>query len=153
MSLIKGKGIKEKRIPAGCMVKFYPIQEENDLLSWSVVRRTLDMDEKWETQLHSHPNYEEYWFVIEGSGIITCGDEVYNAEPGDLVITPRGVPHTVKGDILFLCCCSKHNVFGQTLGTKAQYVAHNEPHRDDPKACPARPLLGVCLEEDVRLNY
>lgn len=108
------------------------------------------MDKKWEAQLHSHPNYEEYWFVIEGKGQITIGDEVYNVEPGDLVITPRGVPHKVKGDIIFICCAGKHNVEGKPFGTKAQYVAHDEPYRDNLED---RPLVGICLEEDITTNY
>jgi len=150
MPLIKGKDLKEKRIPAGCMVKFYPIQSENDLMSWSVVRRTIDMDKKWEAQLHSHPDYEEYWFVIKGKGQIINDNVKYDVEPGDLVITPAGVSHKVKGDITFICCAAKHNANGKAFGTMAQYVAHDKPYRDNPET---RPQTGICLEEDITTNY
>lgn len=150
MPLYKGKNIKEKRVIPGCMAKWYPIQPENDLLDWLVVRRSLDMDDKWEAQLHSHPNYEEYWFVIDGRGQMICGDETYDVEVGDLLITPRGVPHKVRGDITFICCAAKHNVYGQTLGTKSQYIAHNRPYRDNPDDLPE---VGKYIEEDVTLNY
>ena len=110
MPLIKGRDIREKRVPAGCMAKWYPIGPENDLLDWLVVRRTLDMDEKWEAQLHSQPDFDEYWFVLKGKGQMTCGDETYDVEPGDLLITPPGVPHKVRGDITFICCLAKQIV-------------------------------------------
>jgi uncharacterized protein YjlB len=104
----------------------------NDLLDWLVVKRSMDMEDKWSMQLHSHPDFEEYWFVVKGKGQIICGDETYDVEEGDLVITPRGVPHKALGDITFICCTAKHNVYGQTVGTKMQYMAHDKPHRENP---------------------
>ena len=48
MPLYKGKDIEEKReVSCGCMIKWYPVQPGNDLLDWLVVRRSLDMEEKW----------------------------------------------------------------------------------------------------------
>jgi uncharacterized protein YjlB len=108
----------------------------NDLLDWLVVKRSMDMEDKWSMQLHSHPDFEEYWFVVKGKGQIICGDETYDVEEGDLVITPRGVPHKALGDITFICCTAKHNVYGQTVGTKMQYMAHDKPHRENPGDAP-----------------
>lgn len=147
MPLYKGKDIEAKReVSCGCMIKWYPVQPENDLLDWLVVKRTLDMEEKWSMQLHSHPDFEEYWFVIEGKGQIICGDETYDVEVGDLVVTPRGVPHKAIGDITFVCCTAKHNVYGQTLGTKMQYLANDKPYRDNPKDAPD---VGTYMENDM----
>ena len=36
----------------------------------------------------------------------------------------------------FLCTTAKHNVYGQTLGTKMQYVANDKPFRENPKDAP-----------------
>jgi mannose-6-phosphate isomerase-like protein (cupin superfamily) len=137
MPLIKGKDVKEEReVTCGCMIKWYPIEHDNDLLDWLVVRRSTDFEEKWSMQFHSHPDFEEYWFVIEGKGQIICGDETYDVEPGDLVITPRGVPHKAVGNLIFVCTTAKHNVYGQTIGPKMQYVAHDKPYRDNPEDAP-----------------
>jgi mannose-6-phosphate isomerase-like protein (cupin superfamily) len=115
MTLIKGKDIKAKRERnAGAMVKRYPIQPINDMLSWEVVKRNSAEDGEWMTQLHSHPDFEEYWFVISGKGQMVCGDELYDVEPGDLVITPPSVPYKVLGDIEWIACSFKHNVYGHT---------------------------------------
>jgi uncharacterized protein YjlB len=118
------------------MIQKYPVDATNDLLDWLVVTRSLDMEDKWAMQFHSHPDFEEYWFVLKGKGQIIVGDETYDVEPGDLVITPRGVPHKARGDMTFLCTTAKHNVYGQTLGTKMQYVANDKPFRENPKDAP-----------------
>jgi uncharacterized cupin superfamily protein len=107
------------------------------MLDWLVVERTTEADKSgWAMQMHSHPDFEEYWFVIEGKGKIYCGDEIYDVEVGDLVITPRGVPHKAEGDVKFICVTAKHNVYGQTIGPKMQYVAHDSPYRERPEDTP-----------------
>lgn len=133
----KRKDLKAERdVTCGCTITTYPIKVENDLLDWLIVERSMKMEDKWGMQSHSHPDFEEYWFVIEGKGQIICGDETYEVELGDLVITPRGVPHKAVGDLTFICCTAKHNVFGQTIGNKMQYVAHDKPYRDNPEDAP-----------------
>jgi glyoxylate utilization-related uncharacterized protein len=106
------------------------------MLDWLIVHRTMDMEKNgWSMQLHSHPDFEEYWFVLEGKGQLICGDETYDVEPGDFVITPRGVPHKALGDVKFICCTSKHNVHGQKT-SKLQYKAHDKPFRENPTDAP-----------------
>jgi quercetin dioxygenase-like cupin family protein len=105
------------------------------MLDFLGVERTLDAEKEWSMQMHSHPDFEEYWYVVSGKGQIFCGDEVYDVEPEDLVITPRGVPHKAKGDIKFICFTAKHNVYGK-VGTKLQYLAHDKPYRKNPKDAP-----------------
>jgi mannose-6-phosphate isomerase-like protein (cupin superfamily) len=132
------------------LIKWYPVGPNNDLLDWLVVKRSLAMEDKWAMQLHAHPDFEEYWFVIEGKGQIICGDETYDVEPGDLVITPRGVPHKARGDVTFICCTSKHNVYGQTIGTKMQYLAADKPYRENPKDAPE---IGTYQESDMSIHF
>jgi glyoxylate utilization-related uncharacterized protein len=117
----------------------------NDMLDWLLVTRTMEMEKTgWSMQLHSHPDFEEYWFVLEGKGKIICGDETYEVEPGDLVITPRGMPHRALGDVKFICCTAKHNVYGQPA-TRLQYKAHDKPVRANPSDAPD---IGVYVEID-----
>ena len=43
--------------------------------------------------LHRHANEDEYSYVLEGRVGVMLGDEVLVAEPGDLVVKPRGEWH------------------------------------------------------------
>ena len=152
MPLFKGKDLKEERSNAcGCMIKHFPIGESNDLVDWMIVRRGMDMEEKWSMQEHRHADFEEYWFVIEGAGKFYVGDEVYDVEPGDLCITPRGVPHKAIGNMKFVCVTALHNVFGQTVGYKEQFEATDEPYRENPET--ERSKVGVYYEMDIRSKY
>jgi quercetin dioxygenase-like cupin family protein len=44
--------------------------------------------------LHTHRHEDEYSYVLEGRVGIQLGPDVLEAGPGDLVLKPRGVPHT-----------------------------------------------------------
>ena len=43
--------------------------------------------------LHTHEHEDEYSFVLAGRMGAQIGDEVVEAEAGELVLKPRGVPH------------------------------------------------------------
>jgi mannose-6-phosphate isomerase-like protein (cupin superfamily) len=43
---------------------------------------------------HKHEQ-EEYWFIIEGTAKAMIGSEEVDLFPGDLVIIPAGISHTV----------------------------------------------------------
>lgn len=43
--------------------------------------------------LHTHSREDEYSLVLDGRMGAMIGDVVIEAEPGDLVMKPRGVPH------------------------------------------------------------
>jgi mannose-6-phosphate isomerase-like protein (cupin superfamily) len=153
MPLIKGKDIKAKRgLACGSMIKWYPIEQGNDLLDWVVFSRSMAEEKEWSMQKHSHPDFEEYWFCLDGRGQIIAGDETYEVEPGDLFITPRGVPHTARGDVTFICCTCKYNVHGKKT-TKMQYVAADAPYRADPEGKAAQPKVGEYMEIDVTEQY
>lgn len=42
---------------------------------------------------HIHANDDEYFYVVEGSIIVHCGDETFHAGPRSFVFLPRGIPH------------------------------------------------------------
>ena len=55
-----------------------------------------------EVELHGH-DYDEYWWFISGSPIVTlwtetAGAREYQLQPGDLVACLRGVAHTLRAD-------------------------------------------------------
>ena len=45
--------------------------------------------------MHTHTNEDEYSFILQGRVGVQIGDEVLEAGMGDLVLKPRGVPHTI----------------------------------------------------------
>src|SRR5258708_3225183 len=49
---------------------------------------------------HVHTREDEYFYVTEGTIMVSLGNERYEAGPGSFVFLPRGVPHAwdVGGD-------------------------------------------------------
>ena len=42
---------------------------------------------------HIHPAGAEAFYVLDGAYTIHCGEEVYEASPGDFVYVPKGIRH------------------------------------------------------------
>src|ERR1700682_3712938 len=42
---------------------------------------------------HVHSREDEYFYIVEGSIIVHCGEETYPAGPRSFVFLPRGIPH------------------------------------------------------------
>jgi quercetin dioxygenase-like cupin family protein len=49
-----------------------------------------------EHKLHLHENAEEFVIYMRGKGRRICGDTEYEVNPGDIVHTPRGLPHGLR---------------------------------------------------------
>ncbi len=62
------------------------------------------------TTPHYHPQTEEIYYILSGSGRMTIGGEVQSVGPGDAIAIPPGAIHTIENDgsetLLFLCCCA-----------------------------------------------
>jgi quercetin dioxygenase-like cupin family protein len=59
----------------------------------------LNCLEPGQTQkIHAHEGVEKFYFVLEGSGIFTVGDEEKAAGTGSLVVAPAGIPHGVTNN-------------------------------------------------------
>jgi mannose-6-phosphate isomerase-like protein (cupin superfamily) len=46
--------------------------------------------------LHIHSNASESYYVLDGSYSIRCDDREYQANPGDFVFIPTGIPHNYQ---------------------------------------------------------
>jgi mannose-6-phosphate isomerase-like protein (cupin superfamily) len=116
----------------------YPLSWSDDLaicigathLSASDVDRPFDS--------HSHPDIEEYKYIISGHGTVTIGEgdptvevERYEFGAGDLVVLPRGLPHVDAGDYTALYFHCRASVFGKVPGSSryphAAYVYTKPP--------------------------
>ena len=45
---------------------------------------------------HAHTGADKFYFVLEGRGYFTVGDETKEAETGELIIAPAGIEHGVE---------------------------------------------------------
>jgi mannose-6-phosphate isomerase-like protein (cupin superfamily) len=63
-----------------------------------------------QTAPHYHPLTEEIYYILEGTGRLTIGDETRDVGPGDAVAIPPGAVHTIattsEVSLRFLCCCA-----------------------------------------------
>ena len=60
------------------------------------------------TQRHYHKLTEEFYFISEGSGVMTVDAESSPVGPGDAILIPAGAWHTISATsaMRFLCCCA-----------------------------------------------
>jgi quercetin dioxygenase-like cupin family protein len=47
---------------------------------------------------HAHEGADKFYFVLEGLGKFTVGDEEQEAATGALVVAPSGIPHGVSNN-------------------------------------------------------
>ena len=60
------------------------------------------------TERHYHKVTEEFYFILEGAGEIELDGERRMVGPGDAILIPPGVRHTIMATepLRFLCCCA-----------------------------------------------
>lgn len=47
---------------------------------------------------HVHAAYDEVYYVLQGDGTITLGEEVHPLRPGAVVVIPAGMPHSLQAE-------------------------------------------------------
>ncbi len=62
------------------------------------------------TQAHYHPQCEEIYYILSGSGTMRIESEERIVGPGDAIAIPPGKIHHIENhgpeDLVFLCCCA-----------------------------------------------
>jgi len=62
------------------------------------------------TAAHYHPQTEEIYYILTGSGRMRIGDDVRDVGPGDAIAIPPGAVHQITNTgrevLKFLCCCA-----------------------------------------------
>ncbi len=51
---------------------------------------------KKEVKAHKHFNHSEHVYVLEGKGVMTLGNKIFNIKKGDLIFIPKNTVHSVK---------------------------------------------------------
>ncbi len=57
--------------------------------NFTVIESRTDGGAPW----HVHTREDEYFYVLEGTLLVHCGDETFEAGPRSFVFLPRNVPH------------------------------------------------------------
>jgi mannose-6-phosphate isomerase-like protein (cupin superfamily) len=61
------------------------------------------------TEPHFHPNTEELYYLLRGTGRMRFPESEREVGPGDAIPIPPGAPHQIVNtgteDLVFLCCC------------------------------------------------
>ena len=62
------------------------------------------------TTPHCHVKTEEIYYILEGEGVMSVGDDSETVGPGDAIAIPPGATHTIRNTgrvvLKFLCCCA-----------------------------------------------
>ena len=60
------------------------------------------------TARHYHRASEEFYFILEGEGIMHLGEETRAVRPGHAILIPPGAWHSMEARtaMRFLCCCA-----------------------------------------------
>ena len=65
---------------------------------------------KTTTELHLHKESEEIYFIKQGQGLMTVGEEKFNVSTGDTISIPANTSHQIentgKTELIILCACS-----------------------------------------------
>lgn len=62
------------------------------------------------TAEHYHPQTEEIYYILKGSGKMKIGEEMRAVQPLDAIAIPPGASHKIWNtgpeDLVLLCCCA-----------------------------------------------
>ena len=61
-----------------------------------------------ETQRHHHRLSEEFYYLLDGRGLMEIDGEEREVGPGDAILIPAGAWHQIRAlePLQFLCCCA-----------------------------------------------
>jgi len=51
-----------------------------------------------DSQKHYHKKCTEFYYILEGEGILELGDDEVKLTPGTAIMIEKGIPHRGKGD-------------------------------------------------------
>lgn len=60
------------------------------------------------TERHYHRLSEEFYYLLEGRGLMEIDGDEREVAPGDAILIPAGAWHTIRAlePLRFLCCCA-----------------------------------------------
>lgn len=59
---------------------------------------------------HDHPESDEVYYILNGKGVVSLGENLHQVEPGSCAFIPAGQVHSVRCEgsepLRILCICS-----------------------------------------------
>jgi mannose-6-phosphate isomerase-like protein (cupin superfamily) len=87
-----------------------PLVEECDGAAAEVHQVEID-----QAKLHYHEKTDEFYYVIDGSGIMLLDGEEIELHEGVVVYVPRGVRHKAVGKLTVLTICIPRGVMNDII--------------------------------------
>ncbi len=91
--------------------------DNSPLHNQSLAEATLAPGQK--TARHFHPQSEEIYYIVCGSGTVFIGEQKREVKAGAAIAIPSGAPHYIEnngeGELRFLCCCAPAYAHGDTI--------------------------------------
>jgi mannose-6-phosphate isomerase-like protein (cupin superfamily) len=92
----------------GSMIRELLAHRNSSIRNQSLAEATIPP--QIQTLSHYHPQSEEIYYILEGSGTMYLGTEVFVVDPGDAIAIPPGTVHSILNHttqpLRFLCCCA-----------------------------------------------
>jgi mannose-6-phosphate isomerase-like protein (cupin superfamily) len=64
----------------------------------AVIHRVYRIPAGRKVPLHQHPNHDEVFFCVKGSGVGVLGEMEFPLTPGTAFVVPAGTLHTLRTD-------------------------------------------------------
>lgn len=108
MTILKqsSEGVTHENMKGGSdKATFYydPIPDDDGAITMS---SCIELEPGASIGFHEHSDDEEVYAIISGKGLFTDGTTEMEVNPGDILLTRRGMPHSLKTlEILTWCFC------------------------------------------------
>ncbi len=80
----------------GGILKKRVLVRKNEVQSNLIFMNEAYLDPGKKLEAHKHLDMEEIFYILEGSGILTVGDENENINNGDVIVVPLNHPHCIE---------------------------------------------------------
>src|SRR5258707_2133098 len=86
-------GLKPYLLPAGEGVEQFGPSVKASGSSTGGCLTVIESKTRGGAPWHVHSREDEYFYIVEGTLVVHCGEETYSAGPRSFVFLPRGIPH------------------------------------------------------------
>ena len=108
MDIIQRESSKPFKTKDGSIIRELLAHRNSSIRKQSLAEATVPVGIK--TVAHFHPQTEEIYYVLAGSGTMYLSGESRQVNVGDAIAIPPGAIHWIENsgavDLVFLCCCA-----------------------------------------------
>lgn len=100
---------------------------------------------------HVHHRDDELFYLLDGSFLFKCGDELFEGGPGSFVFLPRGIPHSFK---VTSPTVAKFLVLGTPAGLDRYFVAAGVPALEEglrPQPIDMHQMAAIAAQHGIEI--